>query len=601
MRLRRGQVRRTTAILAVVVGAIFLYHVQYQRISRVLKTFSDFASPRQGNGGQKRPHLLPPNAKHRNGIESGKIYRNDAIGRMLSEARTELHHVKSMAQVTVDNSLNKHKAKWGRRKRDIIKKLKRDISEHVKEKRSWNTRSKARIPAQTPAPSPAPTANCNKPVVMWDTPMAGGNVNGFASEAISLLYPLSDILDIRLYSTYYEEDFVESLPHNVGERIHELHMKSTNRSLPPPDVIVSQWSPPELVQHMWNWLVSKRRPVRYVSRTMFEADGLPTGWEAAIDKIDEVWVPSEWNKDVFAARGIDQHKLRVLHEGVDTETYFNPDMFNRRQCRAKLLHKTERRTFVFLSVFKFETRKAWRELVSAFLDEFDEEDPVTLLLRTSPGDNMHLWKDFENEACALRELPPHCFTPHAPTALRSVRLLPRMSTKSYPHMYKAADAFVLPSHGEGWGRPILEAMAMALPVITTNWSGPTEYIRASNAYPLPVTAFEPCEMEPQLQWATINASALQALLRAVYTDAAVRAERGQRARQTVQHAYRNNNVTHEVLGMLQSACWHAQRDYARRHPTTTSEGTAIGGNAAKAVLPDPPNGADLRLAEKVQL
>jgi glycosyltransferase involved in cell wall biosynthesis len=42
-------------------------------------------------------------------------------------------------------------------------------------------------------------------------------------------------------------------------------------------------------------------------------------------------------------------------------------------------------------------------------------------------------------------------------------------------MYKAADAFVLPSHGEGWGRPIMEAMSMGLPVIATNWSGQTAY------------------------------------------------------------------------------------------------------------------------------
>lgn len=34
-----------------------------------------------------------------------------------------------------------------------------------------------------------------------------------------------------------------------------------------------------------------------------------------------------------------------------------------------------------------------------------------------------------------------------------------------PRLYKAADAFVLPSRGEGWGRPHVEAMSMALPVI----------------------------------------------------------------------------------------------------------------------------------------
>lgn len=36
---------------------------------------------------------------------------------------------------------------------------------------------------------------------------------------------------------------------------------------------------------------------------------------------------------------------------------------------------------------------------------------------------------------------------------------------SYPALYKAMDALVVPTHGEGWGRPQLEAMAMGLPVI----------------------------------------------------------------------------------------------------------------------------------------
>lgn len=46
-----------------------------------------------------------------------------------------------------------------------------------------------------------------------------------------------------------------------------------------------------------------------------------------------------------------------------------------------------------------------------------------------------------------------------------------------PALYLAADAFVLPSRGEGWGRPHTEAMAMELPIIATNWSGPTEVSR----------------------------------------------------------------------------------------------------------------------------
>jgi glycosyltransferase involved in cell wall biosynthesis len=41
---------------------------------------------------------------------------------------------------------------------------------------------------------------------------------------------------------------------------------------------------------------------------------------------------------------------------------------------------------------------------------------------------------------------------------------------------------VLPTRGEGWGLPLAEAMSMGLPVITTNWSGPTAFVDESVGY-----------------------------------------------------------------------------------------------------------------------
>ena len=43
-------------------------------------------------------------------------------------------------------------------------------------------------------------------------------------------------------------------------------------------------------------------------------------------------------------------------------------------------------------------------------------------------------------------------------------------------LYARAHVFVLPTLGEGWGLPIHEAMAMGLPVITTNHSGPAALV-----------------------------------------------------------------------------------------------------------------------------
>lgn len=55
-----------------------------------------------------------------------------------------------------------------------------------------------------------------------------------------------------------------------------------------------------------------------------------------------------------------------------------------------------------------------------------------------------------------------------------------------PKLYKRAQAFVLPSRGEGWGRPHMEALSMGIPVLATNWSGPTAFLHEGNSYPIPI-------------------------------------------------------------------------------------------------------------------
>lgn len=60
-----------------------------------------------------------------------------------------------------------------------------------------------------------------------------------------------------------------------------------------------------------------------------------------------------------------------------------------------------------------------------------------------------------------------------------------------PRLYKAANAFVLPTRGEGWGLPIMQAMAMEMPAIATNWSGPTDFMTKDTSYLLDVEKMVP--------------------------------------------------------------------------------------------------------------
>ena len=53
-------------------------------------------------------------------------------------------------------------------------------------------------------------------------------------------------------------------------------------------------------------------------------------------------------------------------------------------------------------------------------------------------------------------------------------------------IYNSADAFVFPSRAEGWGLPLIEAMATGLPALAVNYSGQTEFLKEVKGYFMPV-------------------------------------------------------------------------------------------------------------------
>ena len=58
-----------------------------------------------------------------------------------------------------------------------------------------------------------------------------------------------------------------------------------------------------------------------------------------------------------------------------------------------------------------------------------------------------------------------------------VRYLGYVSDADLPALYSAADAFAFPSLHEGFGLPVIEAMACGVPVLTSNISATAEVAR----------------------------------------------------------------------------------------------------------------------------
>lgn len=211
----------------------------------------------------------------------------------------------------------------------------------------------------------------------------------------------------------------------------------------------------------------------YVGLSMFEASRLPRGWAAACAGLDEIWVPSRFARELFTRAGVPETKVQIIPVGVECARY------DRRELEPLAI--PGRRRFMFLSVFDWTLRKGWDVLLDAYGRAFRATDDVCLVLRTASGSRDDRPADaidavFSRLGLTMDERP-------------TVILLDApLSDEDMPRLYRAADAFVLPTRGEGWGLPLMEAMAAGLPVIATHWGGHLDFVNDDVAWLIDVDA-----------------------------------------------------------------------------------------------------------------
>ena len=211
----------------------------------------------------------------------------------------------------------------------------------------------------------------------------------------------------------------------------------------------------------------------YIGYTMFESDRIPESWVKSIQHMDELWVPTRYNQETFAASGVDPSKIQVMPFGIRPEKY-DPS-------RANPLRPEGSAGFRFLSVFEWTWRKGWDVLLKAFAEEFSARDDVSLTIVTYRGDgaNPNVTKPIPE----IVENYLHGTLGIRPEDVPDIDLeLEKIPSERWADLYAGHDAYVLPTRGEGWGLPFLEAMAMSLPVALTGHGAPLEYANADNSY-----------------------------------------------------------------------------------------------------------------------
>lgn len=192
---------------------------------------------------------------------------------------------------------------------------------------------------------------------------------------------------------------------------------------------------------------------------IFESTRLPPSYLSKLDGFDRVWVPSTWGRETLISNGISGLKVDVVPEGVNAEI-FAPNQAIHDQ------HERGARPFRFLTIGKYEERKCYPLLLDAFGATFGNQSQVELMIKADFFLDHHLKREqLEHEVVSRK--------------LHNVSLVwGDWSQTALSGAYQEADAFVLPTRAEGWGLPLIEALACGIPVLTTNHSGQSEFLSA---------------------------------------------------------------------------------------------------------------------------
>jgi glycosyltransferase involved in cell wall biosynthesis len=315
-----------------------------------------------------------------------------------------------------------------------------------------------------------------------------------------------------------------------------------------------------------------------VSRVMYETDRLPPDWITPLLDRDELWVPSRFNVETFARSGVPEDRLKVLGGTLDFDS-FAPGA-------EPWPLGAPAGAFTFLTNFDFSERKGWKQLLLAWAKAFSRDDDVCLVLKTgsfyiadsSVEDKIYSFLHSELGSAADRLAPIRIMTDRLPSA-------------GMPRLYAGADAYVLPSRGEGWGRPFMEALAIGLPTVASNWSANLEFMDPETSWLVDgelVDVADDAEIfNPSYKghkWFEADVDALAAVMREIASEPAAARAKAAPARDELIRRFGAEATAHRI-GELAASVWerHAER---RTRPAQVAIRGGFGSVDSLAVVND---------------
>ena len=220
--------------------------------------------------------------------------------------------------------------------------------------------------------------------------------------------------------------------------------------------------------------------------------------------------------------------IEVLFEGVDINVYYPMDKYKIKSDFTNELTELIKEDFAYLHVGQWtkggfgEDRKNIPLMIKCFLETFSNiSNPPALVLKIS-GANFSILDNYQTvkglneikEKFLRVESLPNIYLIHGDLTIQEMAIL-------YNH--PKIRAFITCTHGEGFGRPMLEASCCDLPVIASKWSGHMDFLTDSDSLlingflkEVPKSAlWKPIIVKPG-KWFNVNEADVKRKLRTFY-------------------------------------------------------------------------------------
>jgi autotransporter strand-loop-strand O-heptosyltransferase len=196
-----------------------------------------------------------------------------------------------------------------------------------------------------------------------------------------------------------------------------------------------------------------------IAYNVWESTRQPENFFNQLLKFDEIWVPSEWQRECTIEQGADPNKVKVVPEGVDIHT-FHPETVDP-------LEEYKDGRFKFLLMGRWDYRKSTKEIIETFLKTFSPEEPVDLVVSIDNmwGEDMDGFKTTEERLQNYGLTDPRIKIIHFP------------SREDYVKYLKTGHVFVSCARSEGWNLPLIEAMACGTPSIYSECCAQMEFAK----------------------------------------------------------------------------------------------------------------------------